>query len=61
MAHVINRRKLDLPTIDQTRITTFITKWQNTQGQGAELADFQSFARDLCDALNLPHPDPKSD
>lgn len=61
MAHVINRRKLDLPTIDQTNITAFITKWQNTQGQGAELADFQSFARDLCDALNLPHPDPKSD
>ena len=61
MARVINRRELDLPTIDQTKITAFITKWQNTQGQGAELADFQSFARDICDALNLPHPDPKSD
>ena len=61
MARVMNRRKLDLPAIDQTNITSFITKWQNTQGQGAELADFQSFARDLCDALSLPHPDPKSD
>ena len=61
MTRVMNRRKLDLPAIDQTNITAFITKWRNTQGQGAELADFQSFARDLCDALNLPHPDPKSD
>lgn len=60
MARVINRKTLDLPTIDQSKITNFITKWENTQGQGAELADFQSFARDLCDALNLPHPDPKS-
>ncbi len=61
MARVMNRRKLDFPTIDQTNIAAFIAKWENTQGQGSELADFQSFARDLCDALNLPHPDPKSD
>lgn len=61
MTRVINRKELDLPVVDQTKITTFIQKWENTQGQGAELADFQSFARDLCDALNLPHPDPKSD
>jgi len=61
MTRVINRTKLDLPIINQSKITAFIQKWQNTQGQGAELADFQSFARDLCDALNLPHPDPKSD
>jgi len=61
MARVINRTKLDLPAIDQTKITDLIKKWENTQGQGAELADFQSFTRDLCDALNLPHPDPKSD
>ena len=61
MARVMNRKKLDLPTIDPTKITALITKWENTEGQGAELADFQSFARDLCDALNLPHPDPKSD
>ena len=61
MSRVMNRKKLDLPPIDQEKVTSFIKKWENTQGQGAELADFQSFARDLCDALNLPHPDPKSD
>lgn len=61
MHRVMNRKKLELPPIDQAKVTSFIKKWENTQGQGAELADFQSFARDLCDALNLPHPDPKSD
>jgi hypothetical protein len=61
MPRVMNRKKLELPLIDQERVTSFIKKWENTQGQGAELSDFQSFARDLCDALNLPHPDPKSD
>jgi hypothetical protein len=35
----------------------FIAKW--SPSGGAELANSQSFLRDLCDLLDVPHPDPK--
>ncbi|WP_237061814.1 class I SAM-dependent DNA methyltransferase [Microbulbifer zhoushanensis] len=54
-------KNLSLPHVEAEGVQAFISRWKNTQGSGAELADFQSFLRDLCDALNLPKPDPKSD
>lgn len=54
-------KKLDLPAVDAGKLRQFITRWQNTEGAGAELADFQSFTLDLCDSLGLPKPNPKSD
>ncbi len=37
--------------------TAFIARW--SPSGGAELANSQSFLRDLCDLLDVPHPDPK--
>lgn len=54
-------KKLSLPSVDQNKIEAFIERWQNTSGSGAELADFQSFITELCDALEVTRPDPKSD
>lgn len=56
-----NLKKLDLPEVDGEKVKQFIERWHNTEGAGAELADFQSFLLELCDVLNLPKPDPKSD
>ena len=54
-------RKLDLPEADSKKVEQFITRWKNTEGAGAELADFQSFLLELCDVLEVPKPNPKSD
>ena len=54
-------KKLNLPVIDSDKVQRFIARWQNTEGAGAELADFQSFILELCDILSVPKPDPKSD
>jgi hypothetical protein len=39
-------------------LAAFLTKW-STSG-GAERANKDSFLRDLCDVLGVPHPDPKT-
>ena len=35
---------------------TFITRWQHADG--SELANAQSFVRELCELLDVPVPDP---
>jgi len=51
----------DLPVVDKKKANEFVLRWENTQGSGAELADFQSFIVELCELLGVPKPDPKSD
>jgi len=41
-------------------IETFITRWSEARG-GAERANYQMFLSELCEALDLPRPDPASD
>lgn len=41
-------------------IETFITRWGEARG-GAERANYQMFLSELCEALDLPRPDPASD
>ena len=41
-------------------IDTFITRWSEARG-GAERANYQMFLSELCEALDLPRPDPASD
>lgn len=57
----INLKKLDLPLVEETKALDFIARWKNTDGSGAELADFQIFIVEMCELLGLPKPDPKSD
>src|SRR5690348_13575683 len=47
------------PAIDSTLdpINPFITRWQGQEG-GQERANYALFLTELCDLLNLPHPDP---
>ena len=40
-------------------IDTFITRWNEARG-GAERANYQMFLSELCEALDLPRPDPAS-
>jgi len=40
-------------------IDTFITRWSEARG-GAERANYQMFLSELCEALDLPRPDPAS-
>ena len=40
-------------------IETFITRWSEARG-GAERANYQMFLSELCEALDLPRPDPAS-
>lgn len=54
-------KKLTLPPVSLERVNSFIERWKYTEGSGAELADFQSFLLEMCDVLELPKPDPKSD
>lgn len=42
--------------VDSEAVATFITDW--SASGGAERANFPPFARDLCDLLNVPHPEP---
>jgi hypothetical protein len=37
---------------------SFIARWQHADG--SELANAQSFTRELCELLHLPFPDPRS-
>jgi hypothetical protein len=41
-------------------IDDFITRWSAARG-GAERANYQMFLSELCEALDLPRPDPASD
>ncbi len=41
-------------------IDTFIARWSEARG-GAERANYQMFLTELCEALDLPRPDPASD
>ena len=41
---------------DRAAIDAFIGRWQ--QSGGAEMANFQTFANELCDLLGVPRPDP---
>ncbi len=41
-------------------IETFIQRWSQARG-GAERANYQMFLTELCEALDLPRPDPASD
>lgn len=41
-------------------IQTFIERWSAARG-GAERANYQMFLTELCEALDLPRPDPASD
>ena len=41
-------------------IETFIQRWSQARG-GAERANYQMFLSELCEALDLPRPDPASD
>lgn len=41
---------------DPSAIGTFLKRWKGNSG--SERANFQSFMRDLCTLLDLPHPDP---
>ena len=56
-----NLTKHKLPPLNSSKTLDFISRWQNTEGSGAELADFQSFLVELCELLGVPKPDPKSD
>ena len=42
---------------DRARIETFLTTWQDSQGN--ERANYQTFFVDLCDALGVDRPPPK--
>lgn len=42
-------------------VDAFISRWSEIQGPGGERANFQSFARDLVNVLDLPRPEPASD
>lgn len=42
---------------DHGRLDAFITRWQGKEG-GQERANYALFLTELCDVLDLPHPDP---
>jgi hypothetical protein len=39
------------------KLETFIARWQGQEG-GQERANYSLFLTELCDVLDLPHPDP---
>ena len=43
----------------QPRVEAFITRWQGQEG-GQERANYALFLTELCDLLELPHPEPAS-
>lgn len=43
-------------TADPSAVNDFLKRWNGNTG--SERANFQSFMRDLCSLLDLPHPDP---
>lgn len=44
------------PIADPSAVTDFLKRWKGSSG--SERSNFQSFMRDLCTLLDLPHPDP---
>lgn len=44
------------PIADPSAVTDFLKRWKGSSG--SERSNFQSFIRDLCTLLNLPHPVP---
>ncbi|MCL7942913.1 DNA methyltransferase [Marinobacter sp. ATCH36] len=44
------------PIADPSAVTDFLTRWKGSSG--SERSNFQSFMRDLCTLLDLPHPVP---
>jgi len=47
-----------MPALDQTKkAESFIARWQGQEG-GQERANYALFLTELCDVLELPHPDP---
>ncbi|MGH6838221.1 MAG: class I SAM-dependent DNA methyltransferase [Methylocella sp.] len=48
-----------MPIAPVANLDSFIARWTTGEG-GAERANYQSFLRDLCDVLEVPHPDPAS-
>src|SRR5215470_15091429 len=46
-----------LPDISTEKTEAFITRWQGQEG-GQERANYALFLTELCDVLDLPHPDP---
>lgn len=44
------------PIADPSAVTDFLKRWKGSSG--SERSNFQSFMRDLCTLLNLPHPVP---
>ena len=45
------------PAISTEKVDAFITRWQGQEG-GQERANYVSFLKELCGALDLPQPDP---
>ena len=45
------------PDDSAEKAETFIARWQGQEG-GQERANYVSFLKELCDALDLPQPDP---
>jgi hypothetical protein len=45
------------PAKSSEKAETFITRWQGQEG-GQERANYSLFLTELCDVLDLPHPDP---
>ena len=48
---------MNLPRDNSEKIEAFIVRWQGQAG-GQERANYALFLTELCDALDLPHPDP---
>jgi hypothetical protein len=46
-----------LPDKSSEKAEAFITRWQGQEG-GQERANYSLFLTELCDVLDLPHPDP---
>jgi len=44
------------PIADPSAVTDFLKRWKDSSG--SERSNFQSFMRDLCTLLDLPHPFP---
>jgi hypothetical protein len=46
-----------LPDKSTEKVEAFVARWQGQEG-GQERANYSSFLTELCDVLELPHPDP---
>jgi hypothetical protein len=46
-----------LPDKSTEKVEAFVARWQGQEG-GQERANYSLFLTELCDVLELPHPDP---